>query len=1745
MKKRVLSLLMALAMCLSMLPATALAEELGTGAAETQTEQQVPEKPKQEEQPVEDQKQEEESDDPVQAAQALINALPEEVTAENADEIEQQLMALEAALEKLTEAQQAALDMTRYEAVCEALTNLTAEQEEHTHTIKNGKCSTCGAECPHDQWKDGKCTACGYACTHDDGVDADKNCTDYGIAIIAMVTAGETITYHADIAGALEAAKDNGTVKIIAAENTVTLPDKNGNPVLYAEGTLTLDLNGHTLNGGGLMVGGYIGTSFNTYTGNLTVIDSAGGGKIEGKYTGLKVQPGANVKFDGQATTTCCKLAVYSQPNQTAEIKFTGGVIHEIDKLSGTTCANLLAAGYCFYGYDEATSTVGDAVKLSTLDGKTETTTPLAVGECSHLEAGTDGKCLYCGLKLAVRDSKGAIYDTLQDAINAAAADSSIQWLMLDADRTENVTLDAEGKSITVRMNGKTLTAATVPLTVKNGTLIIEGAANITQTDTTSDASGCAISITGGELIFKGALTAQGGSGAEKASPAIAVTGGKLVFEGELTAQGGVFKNGNVPMQESSIYAEGGELDFRGNITLTGSLTVTGSAKLTNGLSRGTFSAESGSNANRISVEGSKNYECLGALLAEGYAFVKTDDQKNFPCTSTSMRSWSGNVTIVAHEHTWGQGTGDYFWCTECQLLCKHPGGFKTGKCGVCGMSCLHATLDNTGSGIRCTECNQIMVARIITKNNEGYDLPNYYANLVDALNAVKNNETITLLADINNSGEYAIAEGDDKTVTLDLNGKTITGGWIQVGMDRDRNNYTSSTLKIIGSGSFTTSTLSIGYKATLDLSGWTGGTITTVDVSNNGEAKTDGKLIVGENAGTIGTLRFDSRRTASISSQLSGGTYGSITISISDDKLGGIRYGDMLAKGYAFQYVDSGAYVAYGKEASYTDYDNRNIYNVKVVKCDHGGKNGFDYESGTCPYCCNASAVAQTELKGVEGNLWRNFADLQTAIDADRNGGSEFRLLTDVTGDYTIDGTQITGLNLNGHSIHGTVTVKGTEGDFITTTLSNTKNTTTASINEVVAFDGADLAGSGYPAVIGKLTLAEGATWENILNLETLGYKLLNEDGTHKWYAQEDVTGTELKNVIINSLPITSKNLSFKVDGKKLTGSKVERGTTVQLCASCNTKDAEVTIYVGEIVGDNEPTYSQKEAIYQKIGNSWYYVVDWPSDVIGKYSIYFTATKDGYTVTSKPKTLTVTKLNLSKAKITFTDGNESTYEPYNSTTSAPSFTVTYNGNTLTKGVDYTVVRGASSTGGIGTQELTIQATANGGYTGSKTAQWKIVPHKVKVSVEDVIKAYDGMATLPDGKISLVSAGSATYQAGRELPLTAGNGYELTDAKYDSASASTDEKTISFTIKLTDNNYTFEDGSKEKAFMLNGAEHDKTFKINQATVTPNEITQYVYNDLEKTYTLNLATLLPALTQPCEYGGIRYQECIVKFTNDAYYDNASSASVSKDGILILPIASANSAKVGDQIATLTVPVATTNYEKFNLTIKVVVSEKITPDQSDVTVSATDLTYGQTLAESKLTVEGTMKCPRTGNEIQGTFAWRNGTVMPDAGSYRANWVFTPGAGYKEYAPVTGITTITVKQATTTGEPGYTKITSRGRTLADVGLTAGTLSPAAGEFVWLDAEGNVLPNDTAVEANKSYTWRFIPTDRNYAERTGTITPWESSGIIIVPTYPTESGNVSNPSTGAAPQGGIACGVAVLAAGICLLGAKRKTHE
>lgn len=652
----------------------------------------------------------------------------------------------------------------------------------------------------------------------------------------------------------------------------------------------------------------------------------------------------------------------------------------------------------------------------------------------------------------------------------------------------------------------------------------------------------------------------------------------------------------------------------------------------------------------------------------------------------------------------------------------EHTHTMVNNKC-ACGFSCTHKNTDGTSTidkDGKCTVCGTQFAAGIGET---------YYTDVPSALDAAADGQTVKLLANgMLPDGIYV-----SKTLTLDLDGHSLSGYSLNVG----------------------------GHTA---MSQVRTGKLTVVDSSGGNGA-------VGVTVRDGGTLVFnpENDHTTLLQLEVWGGTvelYGG-KISRSGLRLNNnITLGNLLPGQAGLAYYRGDTQLTLEEAASQT-------CDLVVKLCSHGGKNGFD---GTnCPYC-NAPAVAQTALRNVEGDPWRNFADLQTALDADRDGGSELRLLTDVTGDYTIDGTQDTGLDLNGHSIKGTVTVKGIKGDYITTTLSNTQNTTTASIDKVVAYDGAELAGSGYPAVIGTLMLAEGATWNNILNDTALGYKVLNADGTHTWYAPNDVNGSQLNNVIINRLPITRKNLAFKVNGTNVKGNKVERGTTVQLCAYCNTSGASVNFFVGERGSDGMYSFSKLTSEYKKIGSTWYYVAECNFNKIGEHGIYFTANKDGYSVSSELRTLTVTKLNLSKAVITFPNGNESVYQPYNTTTGVPPYVVTYNGSELKAGVDYTVVRGDSRST-VGTATLTIKATDDGDYTGQKTARWTVAAHKATISVGDIIKAYDGTTDLPaNASIKLKSADSRYAPSGGPLPLVAGEDYQILNASYDSANASEDEK---------------------------------------------------------------------------------------------------------------------------------------------------------------------------------------------------------------------------------------------------------------------------------------------------------------------------------------------------------------------------------
>ena len=1132
----------------------------------------------------------------------------------------------------------------------------------------------------------------------------------------------------------------------------------------------------------------------------------------------------------------------------------------------------------------------------------------------------------------------GGTYESLPAALNAARDGDTVKLLAnhttnwSDVEAGEYSTLAVIKKTLTLDLNGWTVDYLEVGEVVpdEEGGILESTDGNLTIVNNIQDGShgkikdlqfvNGSLAIQSGQIgdSDEGNLTCNGNSGTVTISggTVLGLTVGKgaaVTVSGGSEHAGNWYNDGTLNITDGTF----GNVNFRNN---GGTIAISG----------GTFSTIGNTDASSTIAPMS--------LLAPGYAFYKDNAVQD-----GSRHDFLQDVTVKEHTHT-----------------------MVNSKC-ACGFSCTHTNAEGAstiGEDGKCTTCGTQFAAGIGEI---------YYTDVKSSLDAAADGQTVRLLA--NGMLPYGIYAS--KTLTLDLNGHSLSGYGLNVG------------------GLTATSQVLTGNLTVIDSSGGNGAVGVTVR---------DG-----------GTLVFnpENDNTTLLQLEVWGGTvelYGGRILRKGLQLHNGIVLGNLLPQKAGLAYYRGDTQLTLEEAASQT-------CDLVVKLCSHGGKNGFD---GTnCPYC-NAPAVAETALyNGEGGRLRRRFANLQTALDADRDGGSTLSLLTDVTGDYTIDGTRDTGIDLNGHSIHGTVTVKAATG-MDTTTLSNTKNTTTASIDAVVAYRGAKLAGSGYPAVIGTLTLADTTQWKDILQQPTrLGFKVKNGDGTYKWYAPDDVKGSQLNNVIINSLPITTKTLNLKVDGKNLTGNspKVERGTTVRLCASCNAKDADVAIYVGEIGGDGIPTYSQKKAEYKKIGTMWYYVVDLDANTIGTYSIYFTATKDGYSVTSSHKKLTVTKPNLSNAEITFPNGNESVYQPYN-TTGVPPYVVTYNGSELKAGVDYTVVRGDSHST-VGTATLTIKATDDGDYTGQKTAKWTVAAHKATISVGDIIKAYDGTTDLPaNASIKLKSADSRYAPSGGPLPLVAGEDYQILNASYDSANASEDEKAVSFTIKLTDRNYTFEDGTTQKDFVLNGADVSQTFKINQATVTPNEITQYVFNDLAKTYEIDLRTLLPELPVGCEYGKIHNRGCDYHFTDSTYLDSSNHIFVSNEGILTLPIVAAHSANVNDQIGTLTVPIVSTNYQPFELTIKVVIGQRIPLDQSGVSVSATDITYGQTLAESTLTATGSMICPRTQAVIPGTFAWKDGTIKPNAGSYDAEWTFTPAEGYEEYAPATGTVNVTVEPAELTG-------------------------------------------------------------------------------------------------------------------------------
>ena len=1469
-------------------------------------------------------------------------------------------------------------------------------------------------------YRDGVCLDCGKPCPGHDNFDSSgfcSTCAQY--ARVARIDR----EYYKTLPEAIAAAQkqDGCTITFLCS---ISLPDGEG--LTIDRGTFTLDLNGNFL------VKEDAHTAL-TFTGDAAVTLKNGTLMTDNSSrVDILLSDGANLTIEDM--TVVGWIVLGSEMNDNAKLTLVSGSITVIDNQKGVAWKDILAPDKRLrhpHSTEPITLSVISADKqLHSVDiercdphGEYIVDTANARATCAYCGTACPhvfvdyGKCEKCGLKMAWIISFTDIYGNINVCYRATDAEMLASVAEFTAEGDTNI--------LAMMEDSKSLNE---PLTIRDGTF-------------TLDLSGK--SIVGGmdTLLLTGSAN-------------VTLTNGSL---SALTS--GAF---GIRVQD------GASLTVVDSVTVDGALVVKETA--------GTVTLRGG-NFQQIQTENRPGN--LAGLLAPGYRYeLVTEDGTATPQSYTAMQGAAdveanGYIAAVACDpHKFDTN----LVCEYCNIGCRGDHTYDdSGKCTICGYTCPHDAVTETGNTAVCGTCKANMAVKVtngetvvyLAKTMEvrytslGYRQEND-VTMREAFNSTADNGIVTLLAD----DLDAWADVSGKTVTLDFNGHWLSENGIDFGSTGP------TTVILTGSG----------------------GTITPEGVGPSIGAfwLRDGALMKTNGfTGTIGRLTVSG---ASARAKLSSGTYG--TIRYTSGSTGEVKtstVGVWLAEGYAFQYVESGEYVPYDTTLTSAEVPDAAMYsldNVTVVKCDHNGTSGFDMNSLKCPYC-GAPAVAQTALTGVEGNPWRNFADLQTALDAQRDGSSTLRLLADVSGEYTINGATCTGIDLNGYSINGTVYVTAGGED---TTFSNSKSTGT--VGTVVASAGAKLAGSGAPAVIGTLKLADGATWENILYVPAqYGYRVYTnypDMRAYKWYGANENIGTELHNVTIERLPITSNTLTLKANGSNVYSS-VEGGTTVQLCAFCNTSGADVAFYVGEREGNgyNYAQMSGGKVEYKKIGTTWYYVAEYTFSERGEYDIYFTAAKDGYSVSSGNKTLTVTKASIPADAITAPIINTLTYNGQPQKLVTPGVLDAKYGTVV-----YSLSRSASSFSteiptktDAGTYKVYYKVLGNDDYKdGNRTYTLTVtIGPKTLYLVNAALaeKIYDGTA---DAVITeAIFAGLVDGDT-----LTINTDYTATGKFVDTNTGEADanagnDKSVSVTVRLTGNvkNYTLRSGDSSTLVM-------SRCTIQKATApaaTPGEL--YIYNDLAKTYEVELPAL-PALESPKTYG-----------VNISYNSPSSDLSTSynyggikfENSKLSLPILK-NPTNIEGRIGTVQMTVVTDNYEDFKLEINVFAKNRITPGIN--VLSASDITYGQPLSESTLSfaVNGAYD-PTTGAAVEGTLRWKDGSIVPGINA-DDNWYdyeFIPADEYDgKYAIATGRTSVKVNPAALTdvsvSQNGTLTYNGKPQT-AKVNAAATAVNGQKVEFTYSAAEnGTYSAAVPAFTDAGTYTVYYKANSTGHAEATGSFT-------------------------------------------------------
>ena len=470
----------------------------------------------------------------------------------------------------------------------------------------------------------------------------------------------------------------------------------------------------------------------------------------------------------------------------------------------------------------------------------------------------------------------------------------------------------------------------------------------------------------------------------------------------------------------------------------------------------------------------------------------------------------------------------------------------------------------------------ELTVSNDVASVTTSDDVITNYTSLDDALDAVKDGDTITLLSDAAVTRWHSLSTA----FTLELNGKTATTNaelyiYAQVIV---QDNSTGKTGGMAG-----TSLLNVQSNGDLIIqSGTFGGRITI----------NDGKLTI--KGGTF-NQEVDLRRGDSDSVFFSGGTFANIWYPNSSGS-----FLDLLADGCAFYDNNDQLVNAANSTGGY-------LYNVKVKEHQHSFTDGAcacGYtcphtsvdESGACEVCKKQFAASVTA--GEDVTYYDTFGSALSY--ATRNDGCTLKLLADVTGTTVMINNPFI-FDLNGHSVDAlSVDAKATIKD---------SGTTKGRIGKVTVFN------------------------EKVTDL-TLG-SLLEEGyafkyGNGYWANDSYLQTTEGSFVTVEKAPIQSVNVYAK-DKNNQEILTIAYGATgeVTLVSSCNLSETS-----GENLSCAWYKFTDDTAIPPlegAAGTSYKLPADLPA---GTYTYRVTFTSDGYSKSAEI-TITVTPISLVGATVT------------------------------------------------------------------------------------------------------------------------------------------------------------------------------------------------------------------------------------------------------------------------------------------------------------------------------------------------------------------------------------------------------------------------------------------------------------------------------------------------------------------------------